>query len=231
MCSNDKCTGSTNDSTVVKDHQSWCAAIAINSSTNPKIVDEYDKTDEQIPAVLQAAKLVDFKVPPYGKKKLTSNDRQHFILHNNGGFSVNAFYVNYKSTARMVMRGFSPKFHSIYIENDKTADSEKLYKLVLNHNVQLYVDDTTTTSKRVKVGSALNSSMASILDAKIDDGRPFSGRLLGLRNKTTYAMTDPEQLVKYCYDKTGENVEKAIYNSDTNEEYGCNLVYIMDDVK
>ena len=32
-------------------------------------------------------------------------------------------------------------------------------------------------------------------------------------------------------DKTGADVERAIYNSDTNEEYGCNIAYIMSDVK
>ena len=230
-CLTDTCTGATTDPTVVKDHQAWCSAFGINASTNAKIIDQYDKTDEQIPAVLQASKLVDFKIPPYSNKKLDGVNRQIFSLHINGGFSVNAFYASYKPTVRVILRGWSAKWLPNFLSGDRTADSTTLYNLVLNKNTISFYDDTTSTARRTKYGAALSSKMMSELDAKIDDGRPMSGRLIGLRNKKTYTMTDAEQLSQYCYDKTGENVERAIYNSDTNEEYGCNITYIMSDVK
>ncbi len=102
---------------------------------------------------------------------------------------------------------------------------------VLNHNVLVLRDDRTATTKRVKYGSALSSHVMSQLDVKIDDGRPFTGRLLGLRNDSTFGVTDVTKLEQHCYDKTGENAEKAIYNDNKNEEYGCNIAYIMNDVK
>ena len=230
-CQTDTCTGATTDPTVIKGHQAWCSAFAINASTNAKIIDQYDKTDEQIPAVLQASKLVDFKVPPYSGRTLNNVNRQIFTLHINGGFSVNVFYATYKPTVRVYLRGWSAKWLSNYLSGDRTADSTTLYNLVLNKNTISFYDDITSTTSRTKYGSALNAKMTSELDAKIDDGRPMSGRLIGLRNKKTYTMTDAEQLSQYCYDKTGADVEKAIYNSDTSEEHGCNFVYIMNDVK
>ena len=34
-----------------------------------------------------------------------------------------------------------------------------------------------------------------------------------------------------CYDKMANEVDKAIYHSSTNFEDGCNITYIMEDVK
>ena len=76
---------------------------------------------------------------------------------------------------------------------------------------------TSTSTK-----ASLNAKLTSELDAKIDDGRPGSGRFLAFKN-----VNDP----RYCYDKTSAEVHLAIYNSDTNNKYGCNIIKVMEDVK
>ena len=70
--------------------------------------------------------------------------------------------------------------------------------------------------------SALNSKLASELDAKIDDGRPGTGKFLASKGNLNE---------KYCYDKTYSDVDKAIYNKDDRLDFGCNILYVMEDVK
>ena len=61
----------------------------------------------------------------------------------------------------------------------------------------------------------------SELDAKIDDGRPWTGRLVGI--KTIYGYLNADQEV--CYDNNG------LYLNKTASKNGCNLMYLMEDVK
>ena len=69
---------------------------------------------------------------------------------------------------------------------------------------------------------AISSKVSSQLDAKIDDGRPGTGRLLA-------SKADRDE--NYCYDKMWNQVDKAIYNKDDRTDYGCNLIKVMEDVK
>ena len=79
--------------------------------------------------------------------------------------------------------------------------------------------------------SALNSKLASELDAKIDDGRPTTGNLMGIKPSKGRVETDTEKSKQYCYDASGNDIERAIYNSSTNTQYGCDLVYVLKPVK
>ena len=67
----------------------------------------------------------------------------------------------------------------------------------------------------------INAKLMSELDAKIDDGRPWTGRLVGI--KTIYGYLNADQEV--CYDNNG------LYLNKTESKNGCNLIYAMEDVK
>ena len=83
-----------------------------------------------------------------------------------------------------------------------------------------------------KANGAISSRQMSELDAKIDDGRPGSGKLLALKTGRARRSGATESDIKQtCYDKTFEEIDKAIYNSDTNLKYGCNIIKVMEDVK
>ena len=231
VCKDERCVGATTDNTRITDHQEWCANFAINTNTNAKIIENFDKTDEQVFAVLQASKLMEWQFAPTAQKTLGNINRQYFPLVWAITMSTIAAYANYNHKVRIYMFGFQPRFLAEYLKNDKNTDKVKLYPKILNHNVLIFSDDRTATTKRVKYGSALSSALMSQLDAKIDDGRPFTGRLLGLRNDSMFGVTDATKLSQHCYDKTGADVEKAIYNESKNDEYGCNIAYIMSDVR
>ena len=231
VCNGSLCTGSTSDNTRVIGHQEWCANFAINTNTNAKIIESFDKTDEQVFAVLQASKLMEWQYAPTAQKTLDNISRQYFPLVWTSTMSTIAAYANYNPKVRIWMYGYQPRFLANYLSGDKNIDKAKLYPKILNHNVMILRDDRTSTTRRVKYGSALSSALMSQLDAKIDDGRPFTGRLLGLRNDSTFDVTDATKLSLHCYDKTGADVEKAIYNESKNDEYGCNIAYIMEDVR
>jgi len=80
--------------------------------------------------------------------------------------------------------------------------------------------------------SALSAKMSSELDAKLDDGRPGTGRILAMKGGRAHAQNASEsQHLANCYDKMADQVDKAIYHSSTNLEDGCNITYIMSDVK
>jgi hypothetical protein len=67
----------------------------------------------------------------------------------------------------------------------------------------------------------INAKLMSELDAKIDDGRPWTGRLVGIKTIYGYLNTDKE----VCYDSNG------LYLNQTASKNGCNLIKVMEDVK
>ena len=79
----------------------------------------------------------------------------------------------------------------------------------------------------------LSAKMASEIDAKIDDGRPGSGRLLAYKNDYVHQDTKPSnaEIEKVCYTGAITNVSSAIYENSTNLRYGCNIIKVMEDVK
>ena len=78
------------------------------------------------------------------------------------------------------------------------------------------------TNAKTSTKAAMSSKLTSELDAKIDDGRPGSGRFLAFK-------TVNEE--KYCYDKVAAEAHRATYNADTDNKYGCNIIKVMEDVK
>ncbi|MBQ7537040.1 MAG: hypothetical protein IJT14_02865, partial [Rickettsiales bacterium] len=115
-----------------------------------------------------------------------------------------------------------------YLNHNTTNElyNNVFYQSLDNHNAIMFKylnsDIGSGATRKSSNKSALPSKLASEFDAKIDDGRPGSGKFLAF-----HMVDDP----KYCYDKTSAEVHLAIYNSDTNSAYGCNIIKVMEDVK
>ena len=95
-------------------------------------------------------------------------------------------------------------------------------------------DATTgvTTKVQTRDNSVFSAKMASELDAKVDDGRPGSGKILAL--KGGHAHNKESTVAQHeatCYDKMADQVDKAIYHTSTDIKYGCNIIKVMEDVK
>ena len=83
---------------------------------------------------------------------------------------------------------------------------------------------------------AFSAKIASELDAKIDDGRPGTGKLLGLKGAFAFAKKDGvkstnDEHLAVCYDKMANEVDSAIYHTTKDMKYGCNIIKVMEDVK
>ena len=80
--------------------------------------------------------------------------------------------------------------------------------------------------------SAMSAKMTSELDAKIDDGRPGTGSILAMKGGTAHDRnTTEDQHIAVCYDKRADQVDKAIYHSNTNLKFGCNVMYVLEGLK
>ena len=110
---------------------------------------------------------------------------------------------------------------------DKTMDKNVItfYGLIFQQNGNVFHSATDTFT------SALSSKLTSELDAKIDDGRPTTGKMLGIKPSKAYNETDTERIKAYCYDAAGNDIQHAIYNVSTNTQYGCDFTIVMEDVK
>ena len=79
---------------------------------------------------------------------------------------------------------------------------------------------------------AFDSKLTSELDAKIDDGRPGSGKLLALKAfQATKSSATENDILSTCYDGKFEDITSAIYNSSKNRKFGCNVMYVLEDLK
>ena len=121
-------------------------------------------------------------------------------------------------------------------------DNAKFRSYLDMHNA-VYMD----TNRNIEVGgksvgsgidtntrnnASFSSKLASELDAKIDDGRPGSGKILALKGGHAHNKNTTEaQHKKVCYDQMADQVDKAIYESSTDMKYGCNIIKVMEDVK
>ena len=85
---------------------------------------------------------------------------------------------------------------------------------------------------KTRNNASFSSKLASELDAKVDDGRPGSGKILALKGGHAHNKNSTEDQHKaVCYDKMANEVDKAIYHSSTDLKYGCNIIKVMEDVK
>ena len=79
---------------------------------------------------------------------------------------------------------------------------------------------------------SMSAKLTSELDSKIDDGRPGTGKLLGLKSGYAHRSgASDADVLNNCYDQKPENVDKAIYNNSNDLKYGCNIIKVMEDLK
>ena len=123
----------------------------------------------------------------------------------------------------------NPKYY-LAMSPHTELENDTFYRTVVNHNTLLLrrfirnYHQAFNDAQMDKNGNmmAISSTVASELDAKIDDGRPGTGKFLASKGNLNE---------KYCYDKTYSDVDKAIYNKDDRLDFGCNILYVMEDVK
>ncbi|MBR1429533.1 MAG: hypothetical protein IJ590_04765, partial [Rickettsiales bacterium] len=165
------------------------------------------------------------------------------IVYNNGNVYLNTFsymhalfpsssydrqiYISYlgwkKVTGNMGHDGMQ---RYLNYNTDNELFNNNFFSNLKEHNTIMfkYLEGTTGSgeARRTSAKAAMDAKLTSELDAKIDDGRPGSGRFLAFKN-----VNDP----KYCYDKIAAEAHRAIYNSTSDSKYGCNILYVMEDVK
>ena len=74
----------------------------------------------------------------------------------------------------------------------------------------------------------LTADLANQLDIKMDDGRPGSGNMLGLKNGYAKSSGLSENDKKHiCYNKLQNQVSDAYYVADTEMKNGCNIMYLL----
>ena len=73
----------------------------------------------------------------------------------------------------------------------------------------------------------LSSTMANMMDVKMDDGQPGTGNMLALKGAYAYSGEGTAHAQKVCYNSTFENVGTAFYLDNSDVKYGCNMIYLM----
>jgi hypothetical protein len=97
--------------------------------------------------------------------------------------------------------------------------------LAIYRNVPSSSDETRGISNTTT--GILSSSMANMLDVKMDDGQPGTGSVLALKNGYAFSTAGSAHASKVCYNNTVENVSGAFYLDDSDTKYGCNMLYLM----
>ena len=228
-CNNGKCIGAPDEPVTWRDHATWCDLFGIKQSVPAKIISGHGYTDDQIPAVMRASKLLSGVNHP--RRSGGAAQQYQGILNSTSSWSATSRIIaNYDANVTVSYRGILQRFYDKYLEADKQDGHSYILKKLSNKNIIKFDDAFISGMRRARHGAALSSKMMSELDAKIDDGRPISGKVMATRGNAANGLTDPSVLARYCYDKAGEQTESAIYNSDTNIEFGCNIIYVMKNI-
>ena len=147
-----------------------------------------------------------------------------------------------------IIHGYHQRVNNVFGVNTGIQKKHELNNLkyamtVKNHNAIILFNRTTDGKPVNGFGSkasgclrnsngAISARLTSELDAKIDDGRPGSGKMLALKTGHSRSRDATQsEINKTCFDRDFEEVDKAIYTSDTNLKYGCNIIKVMEDVK
>ena len=122
----------------------------------------------------------------------------------------------------------APNLHILVNTIPTEFTTEQKQSLDMKNTIIMFIPFQSVSSAATAVAkdpnvknAPINAKLMSELDAKIDDGRPWTGKLVGI--KTIYGYLNADQEV--CYDS------KGLYLSQTASKNGCNLIYTMEDVK
>ena len=145
--------------------------------------------------------------------------------------------VSFSNELHKFISGFRKDmdFQSIFYSSDRRFSvnewGDNVFKNALDNKNAIIIEaneavHTTSSSTRYAKSGALSSKLTSELDAKIDDGRPGTGKFLAMKYYGLY-----NNQMDVCYDKNANEISTSIYHGSNNLKYGCNLLYVMEDVK
>ena len=134
----------------------------------------------------------------------------------------------------------SYKLNFIRGSNNSSGESNghEFYNKTVQKNVNsqnalfLYRNTPASTDNNYGAGSLatgiLTATLANQLDAKLDDGRPGTGVVIGLKNGyvKTSSLTESDKK-KICYNTLQADVSDAYYIASTDAKNGCNIMYVI----
>lgn len=114
--------------------------------------------------------------------------------------------------------------HEFYdAEVQKNVNSQNV--LILYKNTPAGADDTYGTGPLAT--GILTADIVNQIDVKIDDGRPGTGILIGLKNGYVKSLTNESDKKRVCYNTLQNDVSNGYYVSSTETKNGCNVLYII----
>ena len=158
------------------------------------------------------------------------------------GFDFQRMLLSGETMAHYLNYGFSGsnKYYNASLPHE--IENNTFKKAIDHHNVIFYfyhrenayiITNTGNRNNEMNTwNGVLSAKLSSALDSKLDDGRPGTGNILALKSGFAHKSgASADEHIAVCYDKRADEVDKAIYQSDTNMKYGCNIMKIMSDVK
>ena len=158
------------------------------------------------------------------------------------GFDFQRMLASGETMAHYLNYGFSGsnKYYNASLPHE--IENNVFKKQIDHHNVIFYFYHREASNIDTNKGSRANEmntwngvlspKLASQLDSKLDDGRPGTGSILAMKSGFGHRSgANADEHIAVCYDKRADEVDKAIYQSDSNMKYGCNIMKIMSDVK
>lgn len=109
----------------------------------------------------------------------------------------------------------------------------EIQKIVNSQNVLIMYRNTPASADSEYGAGALSTGILSAdianqLDVKLDDGKPGSGKLIGLKNGYVKKSGIKEDDIKrICYNTLQKDVSSAYYVSNTETKNGCNILYVI----
>ena len=216
------------------DNQTWCDKHAVHISVDKKIVSNLQNAKHNGMFHLKAAKLITEDNMRFNSGDWLVDSQQSmtimFTVANAaaGSTSCHEATATWNPNVSLFFRGLS-KRDTIQSGYEAYRDAMEGHNMLVtfankdNHNGWHNYDANS---------SVLSAKLSSELDAKIDDGRPGTGKILSLKSGfALMSQNNEDVLKKVCFDQLTPNVKSAIYNSDTNLKYGCNIIKVMEDVK
>ena len=126
-----------------------------------------------------------------------------------------------------------------YKTREHEMQNENVKKNVLEHNAVVLWNETPEYNINFRgtrnggnhkgTTAAVSAVVAARFDAKFDDGKPGTGKILGL--KSGHARSGEVanvEITKSCYNRTFNKIDEAYYVEEQDLKYGCNIVKLMD---
>ena len=222
-----------------EDVATWCLHHVNSRTISAKIVNNTQRSKHNSMIQAKKAGLISQEAYPFnGGNWLGDGQQKASLMTTVSSTDGHAAVSSWNPTGRLNFRGWLPR-------EDVEVPYQFYKDKLVNHNYLITYVTAKNSSDRVarqdKRASFVSAKMASELDAKIDDGRPGTGRVLGIKaglsvppmaDKPHQGTTDEQKQV--CFDQLDTSVEdinKAIYHSSTDLKYGCNIIKVMEDVK